>query len=311
MNVLYSLKAKARLERHVGPVYALGAGHQPSMLLSGGSDRHIFSWDMNSGLNLSLQFALPAKVYSMQYEAEQGLYYFGNGLGQLHVVNHEEKRELRCLQVHEGAVFSLLSFRGRIFSGAEDGHIHLLDEAGKGIRVETGSKTKVRMLRASADSDVVYACLGTGALLVMDFKGRIISSLPLHEGSCNAVTEINSDYLVTGGKDAHIKVVSRKTLRIEASIPAHYWAIYDFALSPDGRYLSSGSRDKTIKLWKADDLGFVQKLSREGEYGHQYSVNRLFWERSSGILASAGDDRAIFLWTLEEAQEQRLDPGKL
>lgn len=290
------LRLRARIDAHTGPVYALSPGHEKGLLLSGGSDRYVLSHYTEDGNPGALKFLLPTKVYSIGLDSETGHYFFGNGQGQVHVVDHEQRKELRCLQLHEGAVFSMLISEGRIFTGAEDGIIHIMDSSGRGTRVETGVRTKIRMLRASADGETIYACLGNGELLLLNRAGKLIARVMLHEGSCNAVQELHTDYLITGGKDGQIMVLNRKTMKTEHSFPAHYWAIYDFALAPGGEFVCSGSRDKTMKIWQSSNLGFVQKLSRENEQGPQYSINRLYWDSYSGHLLSAGDDRAMFVW---------------
>jgi WD40 repeat protein len=193
-------------------------------------------------------------------------------------------------------MFSMQILQNMVITGAEDGSVHLLSSDGSGKRVETGSKCKIRMIRASSTADQFWVCTGAGELLLMDVEGKIIMRRMVHQESCNAVIELNEDFILSGGKDAHIQVISRKTLETESRIPAHNWAVYDFARSPDGTYLASGSRDKTVKIWRASDLSFVQRLSKENAEGHHYSVNRLLWDPASGILCSAGDDRNLYLW---------------
>jgi len=289
-------RLKAKMEVHGGPVYALAAGHAPGLILSGGSDKRVVSSIIAEQTQGPLLFKLPSKVYSIAFDSDSGYYYFGNGHGQVHIVDYISAREIKCLQLHEGAMFSMLVYDRKIITGAEDGSIFLLDENGMGKKIETGTGSKVRMIRPADEQGIFLACLGNGELIMADTKGRILRRQKVHDGSCNAVLYLKNGYLITGGKDAYIRVLSAKTWKVEKEIPAHNWAVYDFALSKDGRFVSSASRDKTVKIWSAENLDFFQRLSRENGDGHQYSVNRLFWDHHSGLLVSAGDHRQLFIW---------------
>ena len=46
--------------------------------------------------------------------------------------------------------------------------------------------------------------------------------------------------------------------------------VYSVAWSPDGKLLSSGSRDKTVRVWSAEDGSCAKVLS-----GHRYATNAI------------------------------------
>ena len=107
------------------------------------------------------------------------------------------------------------------------------------------------------------------------------------------------------------------------SIPAHNYAIYSIVFSPDGKYFATASRDKTIKIWDANNLNVLSRINKESFDGHINSVNKLMWTTSpksspresvlsrdqkglsnspAGVvgsyLISASDDRKVMVWEI-------------
>ena len=89
-----------------------------------------------------------------------------------------------------------------------------------------------------------------------------------------------------------------KSFTLIKSLPAHNFAIYSIDFSKDERYFATASRDKTIKIWDADELEFLLRLDREKNAGHAFSVNKVLWSRKENLLLSCSDDKSIKLWSV-------------
>ena len=83
------------------------------------------------------------------------------------------------------------------------------------------------------------------------------------------------------------------------NIAAHNWAIYDMAFSENGKYLATASRDKTIKIWDANQLKVLQRIEGFKDSGHTHSVNAILWLAYNNLLISAGDDQSLKVWEEE------------
>lgn len=80
----------------------------------------------------------------------------------------------------------------------------------------------------------------------------------------------------------------------------HRAAVTTVAWSPDGRYLASGSADKTVQVWQATDGAL-----RYTFVGHTSPVTALAWNVTSSYITSAGDkDGRVWVWNaLRDEQE--------
>ncbi|WP_254563534.1 WD40 repeat domain-containing protein [Oscillatoria sp. HE19RPO] len=72
---------------------------------------------------------------------------------------------------------------------------------------------------------------------------------------------------------------------------SHSDRAYSVSFSPDGQLIASGSRDKTVKIWRIDGtlLGVLE--------GHTERVNSVAFSPDGRLIASGSDDRMVKLWT--------------
>jgi WD40 repeat protein/tetratricopeptide (TPR) repeat protein len=73
-------------------------------------------------------------------------------------------------------------------------------------------------------------------------------------------------------------------------LEGHKDIVWDVNFSPDGKLLASGSRDKSVKIWRTDG-SLLQTLK-----GHDESITSLTFSPDGSLLASASRDNTVKIW---------------
>ncbi len=88
-----------------------------------------------------------------------------------------------------------------------------------------------------------------------------------------------------------------------ATLKGHGDAIYAVAFTPDGKYVVSGSGDRTVKVW--DSATGKDLKSYGGASGHQNLVLSVSISADGGLIASGGADNKAMLWDFPSSSPLR------
>jgi WD40 repeat protein len=95
--------------------------------------------------------------------------------------------------------------------------------------------------------------------------------------------------------------VSRVQWQCVRTLTGHTGEVTAISVSPSGRILASGSRDRTIKIWRLESGELLHTFAGRSLWsgaGHQDQINALAFSQDGRILFSASHDGSIKVWDL-------------
>lgn len=285
---------------HSGAVYTIdGVGHK---VYTGSGDRFIARWDLETGQQDAFSIRAEQSVYSLRLVNDAGQLVFGTSSGSLHVIDLEAKAELKHFVQHQTAVFCIREnhFRKHVYSADADGNLAIWRSASWELLLLLPLQCgKIRDILVNEDGSLVFLACQDGNIRVFETNGynEILAFDAHKDGSnCLGLFPGKPELLISGGKDAYLRVWKWQEEKMLLEIPAHNFGIYRIVFLQDGEYFATASRDKTIKLWDARTCNVIERIERR-QGGHSHAVNDLY-KLSETEFVSVGDDKRINYWTL-------------
>jgi WD40 repeat protein len=216
----------------------------------------------------------------------------------------EHARPLKGQQAGAESLLNSVAYyppAGLIAAGGFGGTVSVRTLTGDLIgKVEIGAP--VNCVAFNPDRPWVAVADYEGRVTVLDASSgtvRVLRSARLHDGAIKGLAWHDADHLVTGATDRLVKLLDAD-LHEDRVFTGHGNLVdaVDVSTGPE-HLIASVSRDKTVRIWDADDT-----TARAVLLGHDESLKSLAWlPGSSRMLLTGSYDFDARVWDLSHEEE--------
>jgi len=202
--------------------------------------------------------------------------------------------------------FSILSASfspdGRyIIAGGSDHIIKLWDVlSGILIRSFEGHSNTVNSIHFNLNGTRFITGSADHTIKIWDLKtGNIIRSFDMKSSVFFANFSSDESYIISASYKS-INLWSMKTGKVLHSFVENLDSYMSVSLSPDGKYIASGGRDKKIILWNTTTKEKIRFF-----IGHEESVQSIDFSPDCKYLVSGSKDNTVKLWETESGKLEK------
>jgi WD40 repeat protein len=251
-------------EGHPNPVTCTALSADGRHALAAMSDGAIWLWDVDSAKVLRRSQGPKEPITCLAFAADGKHWLSGDKKGLVLLWDADTGKELHHFEGHRDAIETLVL--------AKNGKQALLLSVGGGVdatfrRWDLEKCAEIEQRRLSKTTAHVYA-----AAIAPD--GKSIAC-----GYASTVRLWDSS-----GKEL-------------AKLDGHKGRVLGMAFSPDGKFVASGSKDKTVRIW--DVAGKREHRIHEG---HKGAVTSVAFSADGQRLLSGGDDHTVRLWDVNKQE---------
>jgi len=277
-------------------VYCIAVSPAGKLLVSGGEDKTVQFWDIQTGKLLATLEGHSGPVKSLAISPDGKLLVSGGEDHTVRLWDIQTRKQLATLEGHSDTVKSVaISPDGKLLaSGGEDKTVRLWDIQTRRQLAKLGEHLATVSSVVFSPDGKQLASGGEGiAVQLWDVNtGEKLASLEGHLGYVESIAfSPDGKLLASGGSDNTIRLWDTQTRTQLSKLDGHSAPVSSVVFSPDGKRLASGSSDRTMRIWDIQTEKLLAILD-----GHSDSTTSVTFSPDGKRLASASIDKTVRLW---------------
>ena len=264
-----------------------------SVICSGDKDKKIWVWTLSSNKPKYVLRGHDAQITDLKFSRRGDIIYSISSDRSLRLWNLRSGKLERSFTDHSADVTSMDLSKDERFAASTSGkNVYLWDlQSGRRVAQFTGHTSWVKDVVFSNDDQYLISCSSDKTIKLWSIRSQNnVATLSGHDDQVMAVRQIQN----------HVVSISRKeTIAWNTSSRKPYYVTYTghtapvntVAVSPDGKWIISGSDDKTLRIWSTKTRKVHQVLP-----GHNSSILKVAISPKGQFIGSASDDKTIRIW---------------
>jgi WD40 repeat protein len=301
---ILTLSEPRRLTGHTGSVCCVAFTPDGALALSGGWDKTLRVWDVETGEQLRSinTFSSCVPGLTIAPDGERILFgCLGNRAFQGFLL-WDMKKDKELARLPGGETWS------NDASFSPDGRRAIVNGHGNALQVwdlekrqvigRIISKAWIERFAASSNFRQVITCTQWDRIASLwDLEtGRFLIGLTGHtDGIQSVAISPDSRLAVTGSKDKTICLWDLESRKLLHTFHGHQDHVTSLTFSPDSKRILSGSSDQTVRVWDVASGGQIAKY-----FGHEDKVTSIAISPDGLLALSGGSDGTLLMWRLKE-----------
>ena len=285
------------LSGHSDTVWTVAISPNGKTLVSGGFDKTIKVWDLQTGkLRRTLSGHTDA-VRAIAMSQNGALLASASGDKTIKIWDLQSGTLLRTLTGHLGPVWSVAigSDGQTLASGSYDSTVKIWNlQTGTLRHTFPDHYESIWSVAISPDGQTLVSGAYDGTIKIWDLQTGDLRRT-LASGNSEAIRSVaispDGQTLVSGSWDKTVKIWNLQTGELLHTLAGHTDRVLSVAINPTGETIASGSLDRTIKLWDLKTGRLLRTLT-----GHSDWVVSVAFSPNAKTLASASRDKTIKIW---------------